>query len=69
MHGWHKFHKSCGNPDCKVYTVYIRVKKKLRRLAKYHTKCHELVIIQKTAISPDGTPTESYPITVDYEQL
>jgi len=69
MKGWHKFHKSCGHPDCKVYTVYIRVKRKLLRLAKYHTKCHELVIIQARALLEDGTPSEPYPITKEYENL
>jgi len=69
MNGWHRFHKSCGNPGCKVYTVYIRVKRKLRRLAKYHTKCHELTIIQRQRQNEDGALSEPYPITIDYEQL
>jgi len=51
------YHKVCGNPKCRVYTAYIRVKKKLVRIGLYYSICDSFLRFTRVNIPADEPPS------------
>ncbi|MEO9307489.1 MAG: hypothetical protein ABI342_04150 [Nitrososphaera sp.] len=56
-------HYKC-QPGCMVYTSYIRIKNRWRRIGQYGTKCHQFIpdVLQNDT-TPAGTKPPSMPPT------
>jgi len=55
----YRYHTDCSSYECKIYTAYIRINKKLTKIGYYHTECHKFSLCDEsksTALQPEPLP-------------
>ena len=44
----YRYHTDCSSYECKIYTAYIRINKKLTKVGYYYTDCHKFSLCDES---------------------